>query len=86
MCGTLCWARGLNKEAGLGRLLALSTGEVTGGSELCIKHRPDRLRRVLGDISPLVRQAPWQLWALINTRRHACTLWALFHLLIHDRL
>lgn len=44
-------------------MLALGTGEVIGGSELCIKPRPDR--RVLGDISPLVSQAPWQLWALL---------------------
>lgn len=66
-------------------MLALSTGEVIEGSEpqLIIKPRPDR--RVLGDISPLVSQAPWQLWALLNTRHHACTLRALLHLLSHGR-
>lgn len=64
-------------------MLALGTGEVIGGSELCIKPRPDR--RVLGDISPLVSQAPWQLWALLDTRHHACASWALLHLLSHGR-
>lgn len=51
--------RGLDKDVGLGHVLALGSGEVTGG--------PGRQRRVLGEISLLVPLAPWQLGASLNT-------------------